>query len=65
VNPNGSSEDWPDPRRLTTEDQIMLLAWLLAEQQYRTQRLAQAVAAQIAAQMQPQLRDGVLQQLLG
>jgi hypothetical protein len=59
---NGSATT--DARVELLEQQVQLLAWLLAEQSYRSIRLATMVAAMVAQQMQPQLQQNILNQLM-
>jgi hypothetical protein len=47
------------------ESDIQLLAWLYAEQAFRSLQVATAMAAMLAQQMQPQMQQAILQQLTG
>jgi hypothetical protein len=54
-----------EERIATLEEQVQLLAWLHAEVVFGTTKMAHALAAMLAQQMQPQIHAALLQQLMG
>jgi hypothetical protein len=54
-----------DGKVAALEQQIMVLAWLHAEQVYRSTLVAKGLAALLAQQLQPQIQQVILNQLTG
>lgn len=69
---NGAADAPLNPDQMTTEEKLDVLIWLHAEMHVRTSLLAEqfakvaaALAALLAQQMQPQVHQAILSQFLG